>query len=156
MISAESNTYSYAADAARAQWAAHVGGSREAAVCVLSGAVLSDEARAALDASFERLGYGPAACTFVALTAGEGGTGGEALSAADAYTLLESLDPMVLVAADSAAAAALSQIYRADVVLEKPARLMGRDAVAFADFAGMLTDPAAKRRAWTTLKQLTR
>ena len=65
MNSAESNTYSHAADAARARWTAHVDGSREAAVCVVSGEAAADAVRSALNASFERLGYGAGACTFV-------------------------------------------------------------------------------------------
>ena len=151
MNSAESNTFSYAADAARARWTAHVDGSREAAVCVVSGEAAADAVRSALNASFERLGYGAGACTFVALDAG-----GEALSPADAYTLLESLDPLVLVAADATATRALAQIYRTPLAPGKPARLLGRGAVAFTDFAADLADPAAKRRAWTALKHLAR
>ena len=152
MISAESNTYSYAADAARARWAAHVDGAGDAAVCVVSGEAAGEAVRAALTASFERLGYGRDACTFVALDAGEGA----AISTADAYLLLESLDPLVLVATDSAAVAALAQIYRTALAPGKVMRLLGRDALAFGDFAGMLATPEGKRDAWAALKQLAR
>lgn len=152
MNSAESNTYSYATDAARTKWAAHVDGAGDAAVCVVSGAVADEAVQTALAAAFERLGYGRDVCTWVALDAGEAA----ALSMADAYTLLESLDPLVLVAADAAAMRALAQIYRTALTPGKVTRLLGRDTLAFADFAGMLATPAGKRDAWNTLKQLAR
>ena len=151
MISANSNTFSYAADAARARWAAHVDGGTEGLVCVLSGEAATAAVRAALAASFQRLGYGRDACTFVALTAGE-----RTLNLADAYTLIESLDPLVLLATDSTATRMLAQIYRTSISPEKPVRLLGRDTLAFTDFAADLASPAGKQRAWTALKQLAR
>ena len=151
MNSARSNTFSYAADTARARFAAHVDGGEAGTVCVVSGTSAGEAVRAALSASFERLGYGRDACAWVALEAR-----GEALSLADAYTLIESLDPLVLVATDSAATRTLAQIYRTAISPAKPVRLLGRDAVAFSDFAADLASPAAKQRAWSALKQLAR
>ncbi len=151
MNSANSNTFSYAADAARARWAAHVDGGAEGLVCVLSSETAPVAVRSALTASFQRLGYGRDACAFVALTADE-----ETLDLADAYTLIESLDPLVLVATDAAATRALARIYRASISPEKPVRLLGRDALAFIDFAADLAFPAGKQRVWTALKQLSR
>ncbi|MBR3258271.1 MAG: hypothetical protein IKF96_04695 [Eggerthellaceae bacterium] len=151
MNSANCNTFSYAADSARARWAAHVDGGAEGLVCVLGSETAPADVRSALKASFERLGYGRDACTFMALTAGE-----ETLDLADAYTLIESLDPLVLVATDSGATRALAQIYRTSISPEKPLRLLGRDVLAFTDFAADLTTPAGKQRVWTALKHLSR
>ena len=48
----------------------------------------------------------------------------------------------------------LSAAYRTPVTLDADNRLMGRTAVIFQDFEGMMNTPADKQRAWALLKKL--
>lgn len=160
MNSADCNTYSYAADAARTRFAAFVDGAADPAVGVISSEGAGNTARAALTASFDRLGYGHDACAFVAIAPHADGeetqTTSPSLTDADLYLIIESLDPQILVATDVAAAAALSRIFRAALSDRKPVRLLGRPTLPFANFAGLLITPDGKRAAWEALKQLAR
>lgn len=191
MNSANSNTYSHAAEAALARFAAFVHGEAEALACVVGSTPPSAAVEAALSASFERLGYGANACAWISLaplsdtetlgaadatgaTSMEGATsaprpnadpnhGGDhhkdpaaALPDADLYLLIESLDPLCLVATDTSAAAALSRIYRATLTAGTPARLLGRPTLTFTDFATLISTPAGKQKAWSALKKLAR
>lgn len=152
MNSAKSNTYSYAADAAWARFAPFLSGEDAAMVCVISGEPAGETTRAALAGATERLGYGRDACTFITLTV----PNSTALSDADLAFLLESLDPLAIVATDLAGATALSRIFRCALTAGRVTRLLGRPALVFADFAGMLATPAGKQAAWASLKKLAR
>lgn len=70
------------------------------------------------------------------------------------FSLVEGLDPLVVVILDSQAASLLGATYKQDVLLERAGQLFGRPSVAFADFAAHLEDPGAKQRAWHLLKTL--
>ena len=76
------------------------------------------------------------------------------LGAEDVRTIVEGLDPVALVACDAFAAETLSAAYRTPVTLDADNRLMGRTAVIFQDFEGMMNTPADKQRAWALLKKL--
>lgn len=131
-------------------FAAHLSGSDLPLICVVSGEKLPDQARAALASSARSLGYGDA-CAFAALRGEDG-----ALDASSLFLLVEGLDPLCLIAADSAAARLLSEAYRQPVPEGQPSRIMGRPAVAFASFASLLADDRDKQRAWALLKKLPR
>lgn len=70
------------------------------------------------------------------------------------FSLIEGLDPLVVVALDAGAAHLLSATYKQDIILERAGQLFGRPLVAFADFASHLENPDAKQRAWRLLKTL--
>lgn len=70
------------------------------------------------------------------------------------FSLVEGLDPLVIVALDASAASLLSATYKQDILLERAGQLFGRPLVAFADFATHLENPDAKQRAWRLLKTL--
>ena len=127
-------------------------GARTAPVCAVASERLPERARRALASSVEALGYGPEACTFVALSAGEAG----ALDRQALFLLLEGLDPLCLVAADADAARALGEAYRCTLQTDAAQRLFGRPCVAFESFDAMLDDPQEKQRAWALLKRLPR
>lgn len=160
MNSANSNTFSYAADTARTRFAAYVDGAADPAMCVIGGESADGAVRAALAASFERLGYGRDACAYVAIAPRAGGEGAPAAAApladADLYLIIESLDPQALLAIDEAATMALSRIFRAPLLNRKLSRLLGRPTLPFANFAGLLATPEGKRTAWEAIKQLAR
>lgn len=144
-------------------FADYVSGSADALFTVVSEAPLSDAARAALSATADARGYGAKCCAFVTLSGNMGASsdpsspdGLEPLDTESLYTLLESLDPTALVATDKTAARLLAKTFRTELPLQERVQILGRSAVAFEDFASMLTDTAEKQRAWSVLKKLPR
>lgn len=154
MNSVSCNTFSYGAHEARRRFAEYLDDCPEdpsAIVCVISEGVLDAPARKALDASFERLGFGAAPCTYINLIAKD-----KALPEEDLYFLLESLDPLALVAADTASQEALARVYKTALTAEKATNLLGRPTLCFRDFSALLATPQLKQQAWAALKQLKR
>lgn len=171
--SPNSNIYTYQADAARARHAGHLAGAPQGLVAVVGSRMPSEAVKSALEASFQRLGYGVAPCTWVALEgvsgAAAGVHGGEsagetvttetpaaALSTAELYGLLEALDPLVLVATDAAAGRALGAVYRAEFKAMAHCRALGRSVVVLPRPDELLASQEGKQRLWTLLKQLGR
>lgn len=112
--------------------------------CVFSAEPLCDAARSALAKSAAALGYGDAACTFVAHTKG--------MPARDAFTILEGIDPLCVVVADEASAQTIAEAYGQAVPFNTLFRLFGRDAVSFRSFEALLTSAENKQKAWAVLK----
>lgn len=102
-----------------------------------------------LEKSAASLEFGAAPLARVVVETDEGKLGAE-----DVRTIVEGLDPVALVACDAFAAETLSAAYRTPVTLDADNRLMGRTAVIFQDFEGMMNTPADKQRAWALLKKL--
>ena len=181
--SAKSNIFTYTRDAIWECYGAFLQGDRDAVVCVIGATPLSDVARLALERSFERLEYGESPCVFVSLAGmvapqtdvvsqagavsqtdaaapqvGELASQANALvsrmSAQDLFTVVEGLDPVVVVAADATSAELLGRAYRAGFNGLRPAKLLGRRALAFTSFESMLCSSTEKQRAWAALKQL--
>ncbi|WP_449314791.1 hypothetical protein [Rubneribacter sp.] len=154
--SVNGNMYEVALDEAWELFDAHLDGARSALVLVLSAWTLAERARHALNSSAAALGYGPAACAFAALGAQERAEGDAPLDDQALFLLTEGLDPVCLVAADSAAARALARAYRCEVPAGAQSRVFGRTCVAFRDFDAMLDDAQDKQAAWALLKKLPR
>lgn len=76
------------------------------------------------------------------------------LNARALFEIIEGIDPIVLVAADSQAARALSDAYHVEVTPLVRSRVFGRTTVAFRSFESMLESPSEKQQAWALLKQL--
>lgn len=192
-----SNIYSYSADLTADAFAPYVdipsGEPGQVMACIVSGEALSDAAASALISAVSALGYGTRTCAFVAISAVEGLP---PLDARALFTLVEGLDPLLIVGADAESVRLLSQAYRTELpalpLCERTAspgasaagaaagttapgnaaasnaaagtipagvaaaRLLGRNAVGFASFESMLSDPDAKQRAWAHLKKLPR
>ena len=143
----------------RAIWdayAAHLSGRRDGVFGVVSGRPLDDTAARALENSARKLGYGDSPCVFFTLRGADAASagGGQPLDAAAVFEVIEGIDPIVLVAADSDAARALSDAYRCEVAPMKRSRVFGRTTVAFRSFEDMLASPQEKQAAWALLKQL--
>ncbi|MCL2888813.1 MAG: hypothetical protein FWE65_00130 [Eggerthellaceae bacterium] len=138
----------------------YLSGAREAMLCVVSSAELGGAAKAALQSSFAKLGYGKAACTFFTLQGKascdgrDGRDGLPPLAEKEIYAVLEGMDPCLLVIADAQAAKACSRAYRLDIPLDQRSRVFGREVRAFASFESMLDDPKGKQGAWALLKTL--
>ena len=149
---ANSNIYSYAADAAHELYAPFLNGAADGRVCVVCAQPASSAVAIALESSFRKLGYGDDPCLYISLAENAGEEPfleGQAL-----LSLIEAFDPRVLVAADATAANILASAYRHPVDVDTCTRLFGRTCIAFASFEGMLADSAAKQRAWALLKKV--
>ncbi|HIT45311.1 MAG TPA: hypothetical protein IAC28_04355 [Candidatus Aphodovivens excrementavium] len=149
--SANGNIYDVAAREIGELYAEHLSGAPLPLVCVVSGSPLSPPARNALESSAASLGFGDNSCAFVVVEGADA-----SLDANSLLSIVEGLDPLRLVAADASAAHLLSEAYRSPVPLDKPSRLMGRDAVAFTSFEAQLETSQNKQVAWALLKKLSR
>ena len=111
---------------------------------------MGDAALEALEKSAASLEFGAAPLARVVVETGRGqaGRGRRANYRGKASTRV------ALVACDAFAAETLSAAYRTPVTLDADNRLMGRTAVIFQDFEGMMNTPADKQRAWALLKKL--
>ena len=144
----KSNIYGANGQAALDLYSDYVSEGGSTLACVVSAHPLSDAARDAAESSMAALGYGREA-TFVVLTVDD-----ITLSDQDLFSLLEGMDPLVVVATDAPTAAALSHAYRTDMKPGEACRLFGRDAVAFRDLESLLSTPEDKQRAWALFKKI--
>lgn len=133
-------------------------GSANCTAMVLSTHPLSAAARDALSKSLASLGFisghaagAAGALTFAILSSEEG-----RLGPADAFAIVEGVDPLCLVIADADAAQTMSQAYRCPVDVDDAGRVFGRPCAAFRSFEDMLADSAEKQRAWAILKRIPR
>lgn len=145
---------------------AHLAGSRDGTFGVISANPLNAEATRALLNSARKLGYGKNPCFFCSLriasgqiapanyTEAQAAEACSSLSPSDLFEIIEGLDPIVLVAADSEATRALSEAYRTEVAPLARSRVLGRATVAFRSFEAMLAAPQDKQIAWALLKRL--
>ena len=153
-FSANSNIFEATANDTLELYGDFVEGDGRKLVLVVSGGPkgLGTKAKEALANSMEKLGYGREACAFATLTL----PGGAKLGARDALTLVEGLDPLLVVAADAHAIGVLAQAYRTPLAPGEVARLLGRPCIAFASFEDMLESPAEKQQAWALMKRVSR
>ncbi|MEG0324841.1 MAG: hypothetical protein RR619_12650, partial [Raoultibacter sp.] len=126
---ANSNMYEVSLVRTWERFGAHLEGSDQAIACVISHLPLSDAAKSAFASSVAALGYGKAACTFVTLMGDEAPLDGSCL-----FTVVEGLDPLLLIIADDKAREMCSEAYRQPIAAPDKGRLLGRDVVAFRDF----------------------
>lgn len=147
----EGNVYEFNACGVLQLYGEFVEGTPDSTLLVVSSVALSQQARTALAASAERLGYGSDACAWVVLSndAGE-------LGAADVLSVVEGLDPSGVVAADAQAAARLSAAFDVSMTVDAANRAACRTVAALGDFESALQDEGAKRKAWAVLKKLAR
>ena len=131
------------------------GGGKNPAVA-LGARPLSPEARNAIDKSLEAFGYPQRACTYASLTPVDDTAEGSdlALDAHALFLLVEGLDPLFVIAADSASVAALGQAYRTSFPLDAPIRVFGRPSAAFSNLDTLLETPQGKQKAWRIMKSL--
>lgn len=157
---ANSNMYEEATDFVWRTFDAHLSGRRAGLWCVVSEKPLGDVARGAILSSAAALGFGEDACTFVALAPNDDPAEASAptshMDGNDLFTLLEGVDPLRVVATDTAAAQALAAAYGQPAVPGEHGRLFGRDIVAFHRFEDLLDDATHKQKAWALLKKLPR
>lgn len=129
------------------------GSGREMVLVLCGGAKgAGSQAKKALVNSMEKLGYGAKPCAFATCEL----PGGGYLGPHDIFTLVEGLDPLLVIAADATAARLLSQAYRTPVEHDGASRIFGRNCLAFSSFEHMLTTEDERQRAWALMKAVAR
>lgn len=76
------------------------------------------------------------------------------LDAQALYTLVESFDPLCVIATDAPAARALAEAFHVKQILNAHGRFAGRDVITFSNFSSLMNAPEEKQRAWSLLKKL--
>ena len=130
---------------------AHLQGAPRALFLTVSEAALPEDAQKALRSSAAAFDYAEGQVGFLTLEAQ-----GARLDAPMLLQLVEAVDPLCLVAADSTSASLISHAYHAEVATDAANRVLGRTCVAFRNFAGLMETPESKQRAWALLKKLPR
>lgn len=148
-FSTKGNMYTSGQDEARALFDAFIAGSTDNLLCAVASRELDAAAQEALNSTAEALGYGANAFTFVTLS-----SDGIELDPISLFTLLEGIDPLLVVFADDASRTLAETAYRCSIASHAESRLFGRPAVAFQDFSAMLATQDGKQRAWSLLKTL--
>ena len=146
-MATKGDIYAFGREQAFARFAQRVTGPGDGLVVVVYTEPLDDAATNALQKSFSALGYGTRPCTF----ADVGG-----LDPQEAFSLVEGIDPLCLVASDAAAARLCARAVRADFPLMQPVRLFGRDARGFPSLNGQLETERDRQLVWHVLKSLPR
>ncbi len=121
-------------------------GSASRPLLVLGERMAEEPVRDALEKSFQTLGYSDDPCTFGVLA--------PSIDAQALFLLVEGLDPLHVVACDSATTQRLAEAYRTTYAEDAAIRVFGRPSVAFRDLEALITEESGKRKAWELLKTL--
>jgi hypothetical protein len=127
----------------------HLSGSADTIVCVTSFTPLGITAQNALNSSFERLGYGQDACTFIAIKKDN-----ETLGAKELFCVVEGLDPLIHLVTDEKARIALEAAFQQTIPPMLACRVLGLETRAFQSFEDLLQTDKGKQAAWTFLKSV--
>jgi hypothetical protein len=147
----KSNMYAQVAAGIWDLFGEHLSGSCDTLICVTSFTPLGNTAQNALNSSFERLGYGQNACTFLVITKDS-----ETLGAKELFCVVEGLDPLIHLVADVKARSALEEAFQQAIPPMLPCRVLGLETRAFQSFEDMLQTDKGKQAAWTFLKSVPR
>lgn len=124
-------------------------GSIGAAAIIVSVEEPTEEAKRALTASFNALGYSPQAIGWAQTAAP-----GKPDASGDLFTLIEGIDPFCVVSTSHASTEALSRCYNTPLAIEAKTLLLGRDCRCFENLDALITTEAGKHKAWGLLKTL--
>lgn len=152
------NMYEVTLDETWDLFGSYLDGAHAALVLVVSEQPMDTQSRGALSSSAKTFGYGRNACTFATLNSNDNAASkpddDAPLDNHALFLMIEGLDPLCLVLADAASAAACASAYHCEVPLESQSRVFGRTAVAFKSFQTMISDAQDKQVAWALLKKL--
>lgn len=148
------SVYEYAALSALALYGDFVIGSPSATLAIISEHPLPPEAKEALAASADRLGYGHDGCAWIVMRAMPSGGDASVLGDNDLKTIVESLDPVAVIATDSFSARSLCRSCGQKPMINDFGIIGGRRCVLLGDFPLMLKEDGEKQRAWRLMKRL--
>ena len=125
-------------------------------VLVLSKHELGANARNAIEKSFAALGYSGNIQTYATLLPHDCAPGetGVMLDPQAVFLLVEGLDPLFVITADSASTQTLGAAYRTEYAPDSAIRAFGRPAIAFANLDALLETDAGKQKAWRLFKSI--
>ena len=157
----QSNIFLTGAAAVDDLFSDYIQGLANPATCLtmaVSNLPLGQTAKNAIEKSLQSFGYGMGTCAYVTLYPHDELEEGAdiALDAQSLFTLIEGLDPLVLVIADCESAALANTAYRRPVPLDASSRLLGRSVIAFSSLEKTLEEQDGKQRAWALFKKLPR
>lgn len=132
-------------------------GNPNALFCVVSSNALSPEAKQALDASAQRLGYSLGQRCFMIINESVDTHELPPQTSEVARALvhgIEAIDPLAVVITDYDAVSLASAGYNKPLSLESHEQLLGRSCCCFSNFTNLLATQEGKRKAWKCLKRL--
>lgn len=130
------------------QRASKLSGNPHALICVISSQALPETTSAALTKSFAAIGYGEEPCTYLTLS--------DDIDDKQLFSIVEGLDPIIVVIADSNAIELCQKAWRQPIPVHAQAKAFGRKARAFSDLNAWVADDKNKQRVWGLLKSLSR
>lgn len=153
---AVNSTYGAAEREIRELFADYLEGDSSKPALALGAGPIAPEVRNALEKSLEAFGYAAQSCAYVSLVprSASGAGDGAPLDPQALFVLVEGLDPLFVIAVDSAATDALGRAYRTSFSPDGPIRVFGRPSAAFNSLETLLQTPEGKQKAWRILKSL--
>ncbi len=136
---AQNNTHATEARETWQSWQSCLDGNPEGLILIVSHQALSSSAQQACQASFSRLGWGEAPCIWCTWSQH---------NPAQLFSLIEGLDPCILIATDESLASELSQAYRSELETQAPCRVFGRPCVVLSNIEALLATPESKALLW--------
>lgn len=149
-MAASENMYAYSRQCMLRSFHAHLTGASSCLFCVVSTGKLSEDATYALVKSAESLGYSSDGATFITVDAQE------SLSASELFRLIEGIDPLCIVVADTPSLHLFEQAYRETLPSQPGTRVFGREVRLLPTLDELVKTPEGKRQAWAALKTLPR
>lgn len=132
------------------RYGAHLSGNENGLFVTVCSGTTNEYAQNALESSALQLGF-PKDAGGQAVTALQNA---EQLEPKELIFIIETLDPLAVVAYDIKATKALADAYHMQIALETEQRLLGRPLLCFEDFESKISSPEGKKLAWKLLKQL--
>lgn len=132
------------------RYAPYLSGSKSGLFVSVSAGAENEEVSNALEGSAQRLGFAKGAQGQAITSINEV----ELLDSKELIFIIETLDPLAVVASDIKASKALADAYHTQIALEVEQRLLGRPLLCFEDLGTKLSSPEGKKAAWNLLKHL--
>ena len=145
-----SSAFQSANDRLFERYATYLHGNKNGLFVTVSSGPENEEVRNALEGSAQRLGFAKGAQGQAVSSISEV----ELLDSKDLILIIETLDPLAVVASDIKASKAVADAYHAQIALETEQRLLGRPLLCFEDLRSKLSSPDGKKAAWNLLKHL--
>ena len=132
------------------RYGAHLAGNENGLFVTVSSGTANKNVQNALESSALQLGF-PKDATKQAVTAINDV---EQLEPKELIFIIETLDPLAVLASDIAATKSLADAYHMQIALETEQRLLGRPLLCFENFEDKISSPEDKKLAWKLLKHL--
>ncbi len=129
---------------------AHLSGNENGLFVTVASGAANEEVQTALESSALQLGF-PKGAGGQAVTAINNV---EQLEPKELIFIIETLDPLAVVASDVTATKSLADAYHMQIALEVEQRLLGRPLLCFENFESKISSPEGKKLTWKLLKQL--